>query len=383
MQYRTRSVVISLICSMLAVGGGSTRAGAAVELGQPVAVSPGTASRLTWVEDRCPTFSWGAVPDAEGYELVIYSLATDRESAPAEWLEKVAGSASSWTPSVERCLDRAGQYAWSIRATGENAASEWSIPNLFAVAPAVSSEEFEEALLVVRRYLAVETPSSAAPQSRSGERTAAFPSSALLAAAPAPLAPATGDSDMQVNGSPVVTVATLAGALCATTEVRFLDLGDGTVLDCNTGRQWLKDASCLGLWPYEDGSDPNIFDKISDLNGGTDFGCAGYAPGTYTDWELPEISDLCSAPTVLEVCPGGSAADSIVDSSTGPPAVPNAAGDGVWTEEDAFVGVQSDYYWSATNISGGFAWAVSFDDALVIDENKTYLRNILPVRGGG
>jgi len=56
-------------------------------------------------------------------------------------------------------------------------------------------------------------------------------------------------------------------------------------LDCNTEKIWLKDASCIrfGLrWDETGGT--SIFTKVADLNGGTEFNCAGYTPGTYTDW---------------------------------------------------------------------------------------------------
>ena len=43
----------------------------------PVAVSPGSAESVTTIEARCPTFSWGAVEGAKGYELVVYRLGQD------------------------------------------------------------------------------------------------------------------------------------------------------------------------------------------------------------------------------------------------------------------------------------------------------------------
>jgi hypothetical protein len=37
-----------------------------------------------------------------------------------------------------------------------------------------------------------------------------------------------------------------AADLCWALTWRYVDLSDGTILDCNTGKQWLKDAGCLG-----------------------------------------------------------------------------------------------------------------------------------------
>ncbi len=123
----------------------------------PVAVSPGDASKLALVEARCPTFSWGEVDGATSYELVVYRLGEEGEEARPVLGETFAGSASSWTPSLDRCLERGGQYAWSVRAVGRKEASEWSVPSLFEVASGPSESEFEEALELVRQYLGGDT----------------------------------------------------------------------------------------------------------------------------------------------------------------------------------------------------------------------------------
>ena len=96
---------------------------------------------------------------------------------------------------------------------------------------------------------------------------------------------------MQVNGSPVLTEATL-GATCL--GRRWLDQGNGTVLDCNTRMIWLKDANCLGQAPWTPPGvlfPTTVFTKVEELNSGTDFGCSGYTAGTYADWEVPTISE--------------------------------------------------------------------------------------------
>ncbi len=119
----------------------------------PVAVSPGDASKLTLIEGRCPTFSWGLVEGARSYELVVYRLGEEAEEAQVVLRQSFAGSASGWTPSYDRCLERGGQYAWSVRALGQKEAPDWSPPSLFQVASGYSEAEFEEALAVVRSYL--------------------------------------------------------------------------------------------------------------------------------------------------------------------------------------------------------------------------------------
>lgn len=123
---------------------------------RPIAVSPGEERGAGAIESRCPTFSWGSQTGAAGYELVVYEVAADTESdtaAPA-LRHVVAGSASTWTPPLDRCLERGGVYAWSVRAVTGRSRSEWSAPRFFEVAAGPSRDDFEAALEVVRQYLA-------------------------------------------------------------------------------------------------------------------------------------------------------------------------------------------------------------------------------------
>lgn len=121
--------------------------------GMPVAVSPGTPTGAL-IGDICPTFNWGAVPDADSYELVVYQVGEEGEVARAVLRRRISGAANGWTPALDQCLERGGQYAWSVRAVGSNATSNWAPPSLFEVASGPSEAEFEEALTVVRAYIA-------------------------------------------------------------------------------------------------------------------------------------------------------------------------------------------------------------------------------------
>ena len=68
---------------------------------------------------------------------------------------------------------------------------------------------------------------------------------------------------------------------------RLVDNGDGTVTDRLTDLMWLKDAGCI------DGVDSPLALILNDLhNGGTDFSCDGYSPGTYADWRVPNVVEL-------------------------------------------------------------------------------------------
>ena len=76
-------------------------------------MSPGGTRQLRRIAQSCPSFSWGLVEGAARYELVVYELTGE---APGEGTEprapvihtRVRGTALSWTPSVERCLEPGG-----------------------------------------------------------------------------------------------------------------------------------------------------------------------------------------------------------------------------------------------------------------------------------
>ena len=134
MRHQLRYSVLFLagLVLVLSVSPGSASHALAAE--RPVAVSPGDASRLALTGDTCPAFSCGAVSGAEGYELVVYRLTEEGEEAQPVLRQTFTGSASSGTPSLDRCLERSGQYAWSVRAIGKKGDTDWSTPSLFQVA---------------------------------------------------------------------------------------------------------------------------------------------------------------------------------------------------------------------------------------------------------
>jgi hypothetical protein len=117
--------VLVLLCAC-----GATALGAAQS---PPPVSPGRGSRVDLIDARCPTFSWGSVSGAERYRLVVYRVDRPGGEPELQLDQRLPGSATSWTPSLESCLERGGRYAWSVRAEGARDASEWSTPRLFAV----------------------------------------------------------------------------------------------------------------------------------------------------------------------------------------------------------------------------------------------------------
>ena len=357
--------------------------------GAPVTVSPGT-SAGSLIGATCPTFSWGTVGEAKSYELVVYRIGDQEEEQEPVLAEAIAGSALAWTPPLDRCLERGRRYAWSIRAVGdEKEISGWSVPSLFEVVAGPSEAEFEEAVTVVRQYL---EGKRTGPTSGSAEGAEPSPSgvSGLPrdlpvgedSFGPSPRSAAVGDSALQVNGSAVLTTATtgwmrelVAGQLCKTIDYRYVDRGDGSVLDCYTDLLWLKDANCFG---------PSTWDEAQSAAAGLADGQCGLTDGSQaTDWRQPVIEELCSVPTSGETCPPASATASLINSNLSDPTVGNALGLQWTTDGDVFVGVQSERYWSARKDFPTGAWFVNLDDGFVGSNYFTgSLLHVWPVRNG-
>lgn len=368
--------------------------------GPPDAVSPGSPDRVLAISGLCPTFSWSGSESARFHELVVFEL-EEEGGEPAEILRlKISGGASTWTPSLDRCLEHSGRYGWSVRSVGERDVSEWSEPSLFEVAAAPSRDEVRQALEVLRLHL--EESSGPGPSSGSGftspPRRVAGASPEIRTSASAAV-PTAGNPLLKVEGSPVVTVATLARALCGSLTYRFVDLLNGTVFDCNTERIWLKDAGCLGNGTWDEaGSVGSVQQKVDQLNAGTDFGCVDYVAGTHQDWRLPAIEEFCATESlVVGDCPAESAPSSLFDTSLVTfPKLLDARGDGSWRDGDAFVSL-APAYWSATTGSlaatsaarsaqqgGGMQmiWIVDDNGILSLNTQSATYPSLWVVRGG-
>jgi Protein of unknown function (DUF1566) len=155
---------------------------------------------------------------------------------------------------------------------------------------------------------------------------------------------------------------------------RFTDQRDGTVKDNLTNLIWLKDASCDALGPNGNGTATwqqapdaanNLYDtrtpSTTDDCGLSDHSVAG-------DWRLPNVKELLS----------------LIDFGFFAPALSNAAGTGIWTEGDAFLGVQSRDYWSSTTLADTpvYAWDVVLSVGSIVAVGKGGIFLVWPVRGG-
>ncbi|HUP24046.1 MAG TPA: hypothetical protein VNB06_14025 [Thermoanaerobaculia bacterium] len=125
--------------------------------GVAVPVSPGARGEGAVVEARCPTFSWSGVAGARGYELAVFRVSEgDGEDPTLVSRPSLPADARSFTPPLDRCLERGARYAWSVAATAEDAASgglDWAPALLFAVEATPSMAEVEAAAALLRRYL--------------------------------------------------------------------------------------------------------------------------------------------------------------------------------------------------------------------------------------
>ncbi len=196
---------------------------------RPIAVSPGSAARVALIANRCPTFSWGGVAEARGYELVVYGVAEG--GGAVEVLRKsFPGAVGSWTPALGSCLATGEQYAWSVRALGPKGPSEWSAPALLKVAAAASQAELLEALAVVRRYLADNPGALGLP----GEPAAGAGAGAAPSPDPAKTASrAPAATELSVAGG--VEAASFSGDGSALTDLTPANLAAGTAAIDITG----------------------------------------------------------------------------------------------------------------------------------------------------
>lgn len=129
----------------------------AAEAAGPLLVSPGLLDEFAVQPWPCPTFSWASEARGEAQELVVYEV--DESGAiladPTLAL-RLPALATSWTPSAAECFGRGKSYAWSLRAIGDEAGSEWGATRFFSIPAGPSEEEFLAGLEIVKAYLALE-----------------------------------------------------------------------------------------------------------------------------------------------------------------------------------------------------------------------------------
>jgi hypothetical protein len=151
-----KNLVIFGLSGLVGIAGMTFAAG-------PATVSPGSLEQFSVIADRCPSFSWGAVAGVERYELVITRVAEGPAGEASGIVEapllrrEIPGAALSWTPALVECPASGGRYAWSVRAVGGRVADQdraWSEARLFTIRTAPSVADVEQAMAVLRQYVA-------------------------------------------------------------------------------------------------------------------------------------------------------------------------------------------------------------------------------------
>ena len=146
---------------------------------------------------------------------------------------------------------------------------------------------------------------------------------------------------------PVKKRCTCAGTLSS--EKRWCNNGDGTVIDMSTCLVWIQDTDCMGSMSWDDA----IQRPIEELRDGV----CGLSDGSvWGDWRLPKAVELEG------ITQGNEAIRSY---------------DQFW-----FTGVLLDYYWSRTRVENSpvCIWNVMPGVGTVSLCNRTTNYNVWPVR---
>jgi len=145
---------------------------------------------------------------------------------------------------------------------------------------------------------------------------------------------------------------------------RFVDCGNGTVNDVQTGLIWLKNGDCYGLLTWWDASL-----RAATLASGQ----CGLADGSQAgDWRLPTLDEF--AAILMPSCypfPGG-------------PTIPDKTGTACYLDGIHWAtNVQSNVYWSSTEQTNpNDAWAMDLFSREVNGGTKAFYLYVWPVRSG-
>jgi len=191
--------------------------------------------------------------------------------------------------------------------------------------------------------------------------------SATCTLEPARPFPATGQTTCWNSGGSVIPCAGTGhdGEIQAGAALAYVDNGDGTVTDINTGLMWekLSDDGTIHDWDDRYTWDDAFAVKVATLNGGGGF--AGHG-----DWRVPNLTELESIRNLQNFNPAVSAAF-----NTG--CTPGCT-------VTTFSCTQSNGYWSSSSHASYpySSWFVLFSYGYVSADTKTDIAYVRAVRGG-
>lgn len=174
----------------------------------------------------------------------------------------------------------------------------------------------------------------------------------------------------------------LSGSATCGGQPRFVDTGEGTIVDNLTGLEWEKKS---------DAADVHDKDLVTTWSTGAPHrgdgsaftGFLGVAPDSLNeagaagahDWRLPTLAELL---TILRPEPYPCTTNPCVDAVFATACVPTCTA-------FACSCTEAENYWSATTYVAsdpGFAWSVNFATGFVGNGDKTVARHVRAVRGG-
>ncbi len=185
--------------------------------------------------------------------------------------------------------------------------------------------------------------------------------------------------------------ATVTVQLAACVGNRYADMGDGTILDCNTDLLWLKDATCAALGDplYDD--QPTYADAVTAVAALADGTCALSDGSAAGDWRLPTMVELCAgwtSPNTGEICYESSYGYpnlGLIDNDCEAPPLETTDGSCAsysYPSGDPFVGVPGSSYsvWSSTEKDTSNVWSVELYQGYASWYPKTANAMVWPVR---
>jgi hypothetical protein len=177
------------------------------------------------------------------------------------------------------------------------------------------------------------------------------------------------------NGASGATVMPADGP-CFDNTNRYVDCGNGTVTDTETGLIWLKQSDCLGAKDWAAANQAAAALKSGDCSSTANPLSDGSSAG---DWRLPTRDEWIA--TVADAKALGCTASAGKD-----PSLTNDAGTGCLSEgPPSFSGVASNFYWSSTSHGVAIhAWSMTLSSGFVLADaiKEINALRVWPVRGG-